>query len=159
MDFVASLLLGLVGIFFPLKIFMGLDVSPTSSIGSQLSCNTKVGAVLFPKALSTDKKKETVEVELVRGGSKITLEINDKEVKFLTNTSLETGSMEPAIFNKIEDSKDSLIAVNYQEGTITSSISTLTLNKRTGLAVWNKSHPKSLFGDNPDGQTYYLQCR
>lgn len=137
---------------FPMEVFEGKV---------ELSCETKVGAVIFPKPNWEDKPLGEVEAEISTGGSKIAIEIGEKTVKFLTSTSVEVGMMEPAEFTILSNDDKSLVAVLYDDSAgIAESkvIDSFILNKKSGFAVWTKSRDSFFISDNPDSQVYYLRC-
>ena len=93
------------------------------------------------------------------GTDKLAIEIEGKTLKFMTQTSVESGQATAAAFQIIRNDKDVLAAVDYQSGALGSSFSSFLLNKKTGYAVWTKSRPSFLVDGQADTQAHYLQCR
>lgn len=146
-------------LYVPKKETISLYPFKLSDVYS-LSCSTELGATLFPEInYETDLVKK-VDGELFTDGSKITVEVEGDTLNFLTATAVEVGIIEPAKFVIIENNKDKLMAMYYEEGegSKNSSIDTFILNKNTGFGVWTKSKTEFFANNMPDGQVYYLQC-
>ena len=89
------------------------------------------------------------------------LKIEGKTLSLITVASVKAGNTDAARFEIVKGDKDFLMAVFISEGSIPSmsSISSLVLNKKNGLAVWTKSRAEFLAYDAPDTQGIYLACR
>ncbi|OGG02407.1 hypothetical protein A2Z33_05090 [Candidatus Gottesmanbacteria bacterium RBG_16_52_11] len=123
----------------------------------QFSCSPLIGTTLFPETRPGDEQFD-VEASAVRDSTSIALEVEGDTLKFLTNTSVETGSMEPAKFQIIENTDKRLTALGLTEGTTDRTINALVVDKKTGLGVWSKTSTTSLIPDVPNSQAYYYSC-
>jgi len=157
---IVVLLMVVVGVsvylFAPKK--KSFQLFPTETQSMQLACETKAGVTLFPRQNYDKKTLETVDSEISGEGSKLAIEIGDKTLKLLTDTSVGIGVAEPAEMVIVRQNSDSVEAVYAENGLIDAGIDTFVLNRKSGFAVWTKSKP-SFFGNNaPDAQAYYLEC-
>lgn len=146
----------LVNLFAPKK--KSFQLFPTETQSSQLACETKAGMTLFPRQNYDNKIFETVDAEISGSGSKLAIEIGDKSLKLLTDTSVGVGIAEPAEMVIVRQNDDSVEAVDIESGLIDPGIETFILNRKSGFAVWTKSKPSFIGNNNPDTQAYYLEC-
>jgi hypothetical protein len=126
---------------------------------TQLSCKTVVGATLFPLPNWEKKPLEKVEAEISTGGTGLAIEIGQETVKLLTSTSVELGMMEPLELRIVQNSKDTIVSLAYEEALLGNGIvHSFILSKKTGFAVWTKSRSAFASVENPDAQAYYFEC-
>lgn len=155
-----ALLVG-IPIYFLRPLKKTVSLFPTATAGkTQLTCETTIGAALFPQPNWGKKPSEKVEASLSTGGSKIAIEMKEKTLNFLTSASVGVGVMEPYQLTILNDDNESLVALAYEKasGLSPHAVDSFILNKKSGFAVWAKSQSSIFSVDNPDGQVYYLHC-
>lgn len=97
-----------------------------------------------------------IEGELHEGTDQVAMNIKDeKTLSFLTAKSVTIGVSEGDNFHILQNDNEKLMAAYYNQF----AISTVTLNKKTGLAVWLKGSPDFIGSNSPNGQIIYLSCR
>jgi len=146
------LLINLKSLFLPKSVFnVKLLSSQDVSENTSFSCKSLAYAGLF--GVNQDEK---LEGEMHEGSDQIAMNIkDDKTLTFLTSTSLKAGVAEGDDFLILENNKEKLLAIWH--GTF--HISTITINKKSGFAVWLKGSPDFIGSDIPSGQIIYLSCR
>ena len=149
---VLFLLINLKFLFLPKIVFnVKLSSSQDVSENTSFSCKSLVYAALF--GINQDEK---LEGEIHEGSDQIAMNIkDDRTLTFLTGTSLKAGVAEGDNFLILENNKEKLVAIWH--GTF--NISTVTINKKNGFAVWLKGSPDFIGSDVPSGQIIYLSCR
>jgi len=105
-----------------------------------------------------------IQADIAKGTDKFTIQINDsKTLSFTTGASIETGVAAlygSAKYAILRNDASELAAISLERLPSDSILTTLVINKKTGLAVWSKTRPaSSLFYDNPSGEFHYLVCR
>jgi hypothetical protein len=93
------------------------------------------------------------------GTDTLAIEIDGKNVKFITRASVEMGQASPSTFTITRNNESVLIAFAVDETLLGVTIDSLLLNRENGLAVWTKSRSASIMGDQPMTQSLYLRCR
>lgn len=125
------------------------------------ACDTVTGLTAFPN-YNYEKKTNsfvTVDAEITKGGSKLSIEVEGKTAKVLTDTAVESGVAVGDDFNVLQND-DNTLALEIEGGLLPGNwwINLISINKKTGLGVWTKTKLRDdLFG-NPSGQVYYLKC-
>ena len=125
------------------------------------ACETVTGLTAFPN-INHEKKTNsfvTVDAEITKEGSKLSIEVEGDTAKVLTDTAVESGIAVGDDFKVLRDD-DNTLSLGLEGGLIPSNwwMNLISINKKTGLGVWTKTTLRNdLFG-NPSGQVYYLKC-
>jgi hypothetical protein len=98
--------------------------------------------------------------ELNKGTDKISIEIEGNALYFLTGASFKAGQVRPAPCRIMHNTDEQVLAICPTSSTFGFTVDTITINRKTGFAVWTKTRSNDLFsGENPSAQTFYLICR
>lgn len=127
--------------------------------GAAIQSNALACEALLTTSILPASEGKRLEARTSLGTDKLALEIHGRVLKFMTRAAVEAGMATAAEFQILRNDDDALAAVNYQSGALGSTLSSLLLNKKNGLAVWTKSHPSFLVDEQPDTQAFYLRCR
>lgn len=97
-----------------------------------------------------------IEATVGKGTNKVSLQIKDeKTLSFLSGASFNVGDVDGVDFSIIENNDKELVAAMWN-GT---SMNTVVLNKKNGLAIWSKSRSDFPNYDAPSADLSYLICR
>lgn len=128
--------------------YYGTNVSTRDSF----ACRAIVDGVLHG-----DVNKKKIFGEVSRGTDDVALVIKDNDTLVMsTAASVRVGMAEGDQMHILENDKDKLTAVWYGAGN--GVISTIVLNKKNGLAIWNKGNPDFALLGLPMGEVVYLTC-
>ena len=117
---------------------------------TSFACESLVYSGLFGSS------NNELEGELHKGTDKIAMNIKDEQtLSFITGAAVGIGTSEGSNFQILQNDSEKLIAAWHNQF----AINTVTLNKKTGLAVWLKGSPDFIGSDAPNGQIIYLSCR
>jgi len=91
-----------------------------------------------------------------KGTNKVSLQIKDeKTLSFLSGASFNAGDVGGVDFSIVKNDDKELVAAMWN-GT---SMNTVVLNKKNGLAIWSKSRSDFPTYDAPSADLSYLICR
>jgi hypothetical protein len=97
-----------------------------------------------------------IEATIGKGTNKVSLQIKDeKTLSFLSGASFNAGDVGGVDFSIVKNDDKELVAAMWN-GT---SMNTLVLNKKNGLAIWSKSRSDFLNYNAPSSNLSYLICR
>jgi hypothetical protein len=97
-----------------------------------------------------------IEATIGKGTNKVSLQIKDeKTLSFLSGASFNAGVVGGVDFSIVKNDDKELVAAMWN-GT---SMNTLVLNKKNGLAIWSKSRSDFLNYNAPSSNLSYLICR
>lgn len=125
------------------------------------ACETVTGLTAFPN-VNWEKKTNsftTVDTEITKGGSNLSIEVEGDTAKVLTDTAVESGIAVGDDFNVLRND-DNTLSLGFESEVLAGNwgINLISINKKTGLGIWTKTKLRDdLFG-NPSGQVYYLKC-
>jgi hypothetical protein len=119
-------------------------------------CESIVSAVIYGNTLG-DKG---ILAQLDKGTDKISISIEGDTLYFLTGASFKTGEARPGQCQIMHNTDEQILAVCPTPTNFGFTVDTITINKKTGLAVWTKTRSADLFsGGNPSAQSFYLICK
>jgi hypothetical protein len=122
--------------------------------GGALSCE----ALLFT-SIQPNPRTKNIEIENGVGTDKVAIEILGPVLKFMTQASVGVGQTDAAEFQIMRNDEEVLVAISHSLGALGSTLNSLLINKKNGLAVWTKSRPFFIVDDEPDTQAHYLRCQ
>jgi len=97
-----------------------------------------------------------IEATVGKGVNKVSLQIKDeKTLSFLSGASFDTGETEGVDFSIVKNDNKELVAAMWN-GT---SMNTVVLDKKNGLAIWTKSRSDFPVYGAPSVDLSYLICR
>lgn len=97
-----------------------------------------------------------IEVTTGKGTNKVSLQIKDeKTLSLLSDASLNAGDVDDVDFSIVKNDDKELVATMWN-GT---SMHTIVLNKKNGLAIWSKSRSDFPTYEAPSADLSYLICR
>jgi hypothetical protein len=97
-----------------------------------------------------------IEASVSKGTDKVALVITDEKTLVLqTALNVSFGNIEGDSMQIIQNSDTKLMAVWYSDN----AVSTIVLNRVTGLAVWVKGVGSSIMSDTPYATSNYMACR
>jgi len=89
----------------------------------------------------------------------LSIRIDGDQLHFLTQASVAAGSTgDERPLKIIENSNDHMVAVDIYPAFPDQNIDTFNLNKKTGMAVWNRTLTTLLGVSDPAGETEYFSC-
>jgi hypothetical protein len=123
-------------------------------VTNALACDAVLVTSIEPSS-----RTKRLEASSTVGKDKIAMQVQGRTLRFMTRRSVESGIASPAEFQILQNDQESLVAIETGTGTLGSTVNSVVVNKRNGLAVWTKSRSSFLFDSEPDGQMLYLACR
>lgn len=97
-----------------------------------------------------------VEAAVGKGTNKVSLQVKDeKTLSFLSGASFNAGDVGGVDFSIVKNDEKELVAAMWND----SSMNTIVLNKKNGLAIWSKSRSDFPAYDAPSADLSYLICR
>lgn len=97
-----------------------------------------------------------IEATVGKGTNKVSLQIKDeKTLSFLSGASFNAGDVGGVDFSIVKNDDKELVAAMWNG----SSMNTVVLNKKNGLAIWSKSRSDFPTYDAPSADLSYLICR
>lgn len=127
---------------------------------NQLTCETSISTSIFAEPNFEKKSSREVKADISSDGSKIAIEIGEEYIQLLTSTTVEMGRMEPLKLEIINNNKDDIVALMYEQASLGNNIvHSFVLHKKTGFAIWSKSNSTMLADDDgPYNVVSYLAC-
>jgi hypothetical protein len=153
----------LVAISFPSTIFAAekelkfpLPKSQALITPNKCRCESIVSAVIFGNTID-DKG---ILAQLDKGTDKISISIEGDTLYFLTGASFKIGEARPAQCMIMHNTTEQVLAICPTPSNFGFTVDTITINRKTGFAVWTKTRSDDLFsGGNPAAQSFYLICK
>ena len=97
-----------------------------------------------------------IEASVAKGINKVSLAIkDDKTISFLSGASFNAGDVGGVDFSIVKNDDKELVAAMYND----TSMNSIVLNKKNGLAIWLKNRYDFPTYDAPAGNLSYLICR
>jgi hypothetical protein len=136
-----------------------------SRVAPRRSYESDIVAHLAREALGVGGEEFKASSELLLFGSvgasddELAVEWDDSRLALMSTASLKLGRARAAIFDVIEHTMSSTIAVLVDnECAFCPILDTFSLNKKEGYAVWTKTRLISLMHDAPSTESIYLRC-
>lgn len=105
---------------------------------------------------SAEYSTDGIEASASKGTDTVAMTIKDEKTLVLqTAVSVSLGSTEGDNFQIIQNSENKLMAIWFSEN----AISTVVLNKDSGLAAWLKGVPDPIMDDAPFVTVIYMACQ
>ena len=119
-------------------------------------CESIVSAVIYGNTIGD----EGILAQLDKGTDKVSIEIEGDTLYFLTGASFKVGEARPAQCRIMHNTDEQILAVCPTPTNFGYTVDTITISRKTGLAVWTKTRSADLFsGGNPSAQSFYLICK
>jgi len=123
-------------------------------LGTAFFCQALLSTSILP-----NPRKKQLEVKTRVGTDKLAIEISGSALKFISHASVNAGSATATEFQILHNDEEALVAIAYTRGALGSTLNSLLINKKNGLAVWTKSRPFFIVDEEPDTQAHYLRCQ
>ena len=157
----AILVVGLGGYFFksginPFTSSVKVPFPYVTNVSSKTSfaCDSLLSSLTSGN--SAEYSINGIEASVSKGTDKIAMTIKDEKTLVLqTALNVSYGFTEGDSFQIIQNGENKLMAVWYSDN----AISTIVLNKDSGLAVWLKGVAGPFMGDAPYATSTYMVCR
>jgi hypothetical protein len=163
----------LTSLFFVSLIFMGVSIYKSSKekvlefpypfilklegVHSKYYCEALLGTTIMSPAMTIGDIKKGVQGKVFKGTDKLSIEIKDDKLYFLTKASFEAGdSRDENPFTIIYNDEHKVLAIDKIDESLI--VNVFTLNKDTGVANWAKIRNEGFLTGNPDTQSYCLKC-
>lgn len=97
-----------------------------------------------------------IEATIGKGTNRVSLQIKDeKTLSFLSGASFNAGDVGGVDFSIVKNDDKELVAAMWNG----SSMNSIIVNKKNGLAIWSKSRSEFPVYDAPSADLSYLICR
>ncbi len=97
-----------------------------------------------------------IEATVGKGTNKVSMQIKDQQtLLFLSGASFNVGDVGGVDFSIIKNDDKELVATMWND----SSMNSIVLNKKMGLAIWSKTRSDFPLYDAPVANLSYLICR
>ena len=121
-------------------------------------CKALMGSSLVADSGRIISKGRGVLGKLFEGTDEMSIQIKGDKLHFLTRASFESGLTEDdSPFEIIVNNDKELTAIDIDEG-VGTFVNVFTLNKETNIAVWSKVRSRQILTQDPDVQSYVLEC-
>lgn len=134
------------------------------TIDAKFSCETVNSTSLFPFPDEDYRKAAGVVGSVSRGGSRMSFEVTKDTqgmdtLRFLTDTSVGFGKMDPLQLTITTNNDSVLVASNTETAGLGNKIvHTVLINKKTNTGVWSKTNQEALIEFGPYNVVSYLLC-
>ncbi len=124
-----------------------------------ISCKAMAGSMMYGSSIGQDKG---IHAELFKGTDEMAIELSNNKFSFITKAAVGIGQAKSDEDWKVVLNNENYIIAILSEFNnaipIRNYTDTFMLNKKNGIAIWNKNRVVNLGTDTPETQSYILQC-
>lgn len=112
-------------------------------------------------SIYADMEEDKIQSSIRKGSDNLSLKIEGDLLKMLTVASVKAGTIDAAPLKILYNTDDYLHAMDLEGNPPGNLLTTFTLNKKKGYAIWNRIRAQATMSrtKNPETDSYYMVCR